>query len=116
MTVKNDAHAAGTALGEAQVRQFLAVLHEQRAGLLERLGVTDGDDSPVDADPSTTDETLARAAANLEEVEAALGRLEAGTYGRCEACDGPIPFERLEVVPAAARCVSCQTRTASLLG
>jgi DnaK suppressor protein len=43
----------------------------------------------------------------LADVEAALGRLEEGTYGRCAVCGRPIPAERLEVRPTATRCVGC---------
>lgn len=42
------------------------------------------------------------------QFERALARLEEGTYGRCEGCDGPIPLERLEIFPAATSCVSCK--------
>jgi len=37
----------------------------------------------------------------------ALERIEAGTYGRCSECDGPIAFERLWVVPEAVDCGQC---------
>ncbi len=40
----------------------------------------------------------------LAEVERALRKLEAGTYGRCEVCGRPIPAERLEAEPAARWC------------
>jgi RNA polymerase-binding transcription factor len=39
--------------------------------------------------------------AELREVEEALARLDAGTYGICEVCGKPIPDERLEAVPTA---------------
>jgi RNA polymerase-binding protein DksA len=41
----------------------------------------------------------------LSEIEAALGRIEKGTYGVCVTCGKPIATERLEAVPYAARCV-----------
>ena len=44
----------------------------------------------------------------LEEVDAALDRIDAGTYGRCVHCGSAIPRERLEARPFAASCVSCQ--------
>lgn len=44
----------------------------------------------------------------LAQVEAALKRLDAGTYGDCADCGEPIPLERLRVQPAAQRCASCQ--------
>lgn len=44
---------------------------------------------------------------HLADVEAALARLDAGTYGTCERCGRPIPPERLEVRPTARTHVSC---------
>ncbi|MCB7135598.1 TraR/DksA family transcriptional regulator [Cellulosimicrobium marinum] len=53
-------------------------------------------------------EALARdAAARVEEVDAALARLDAGTYGVCARCGRPIPAERLEARPTATACVAC---------
>lgn len=42
------------------------------------------------------------------EVEAALGRLDDGTYGRCAGCGAEIPRERLAARPEARLCVDCQ--------
>ncbi|MCB0977326.1 MAG: TraR/DksA C4-type zinc finger protein [Acidimicrobiales bacterium] len=41
----------------------------------------------------------------LAEVEAAIGRLDAGTYGNCEVCGNPIAEPRLEAMPAARYCI-----------
>jgi RNA polymerase-binding transcription factor DksA len=41
----------------------------------------------------------------LEEVRGARRRIADGTYGICEVCGEPVPVERLEVRPWAARCV-----------
>ncbi|MDH5795726.1 MAG: TraR/DksA family transcriptional regulator [Candidatus Bathyarchaeota archaeon] len=38
----------------------------------------------------------------------ALQRVREGADGRCEDCGGTIPEERLEILPEATRCVSCQ--------
>ncbi|MGH2806702.1 MAG: TraR/DksA C4-type zinc finger protein [Actinomycetota bacterium] len=43
--------------------------------------------------------------AQLIEIEAALARLDAGTYGKCEACGKPIGEERLEARPTARFCM-----------
>lgn len=51
--------------------------------------------------------TLAAESA-LEDIDAALQRLEKGSYGTCERCAGPIPWERLEVLPMASLCTLCQ--------
>ena len=49
-----------------------------------------------------------RAAQQLELVNAALGRLADGTFGACLRCGQPIAPERLEALPWAAYCISCQ--------
>ena len=46
----------------------------------------------------------------LREVSEALLRIEEGTYGKCVDCDEEIPVKRLEVFPAAKRCVECKSR------
>ncbi len=47
--------------------------------------------------------------ARVAEIEAALSRVDAGTYGTCESCGDPIPEVRLEVLPEATLCVGCKT-------
>ena len=49
-----------------------------------------------------------RNAAHLAEIEAAIARLDDGTYGTCVRCSGPIAPERLEALPWAAHCIDCQ--------
>ncbi|MFC4076512.1 TraR/DksA C4-type zinc finger protein [Salinithrix halophila] len=44
----------------------------------------------------------------LEEVEMALMRIEAGHYGTCVVCGKEIPYERLEAVPEASYCIEHQ--------
>jgi RNA polymerase-binding transcription factor DksA len=44
----------------------------------------------------------------LDDVERALVRIDAGTYGRCEECGDPINPERLEARPAAIYCIRHQ--------
>ena len=51
--------------------------------------------------------------ATATEVDRALERLSAGTYGTCERCGAPIPEERLEAIPWAGRCVSCSGAAAA---
>ena|SRR6476661_4138834 len=47
---------------------------------------------------------------HLEEIDAATRRVDAGTYGACEACGTPIGEERLEARPAARVCIRCAAR------
>ena len=60
---------------------------------------------------SVPDPVAQRRSADLQEtigeIEAALARLDAGTYGSCEGCSAAIPEERLELRPFAGRCVAC---------
>ncbi len=50
---------------------------------------------------------VAQVRERLAEVDAALDRLAAGTYGVCEVCGRPIAAGRLEVRPTARTCVGC---------
>jgi DnaK suppressor protein len=43
----------------------------------------------------------------LEQIEAALVRIEDGLYGVCLECEGKIPKTRLEVLPHTPYCVKC---------
>src|SRR5712691_11148884 len=52
----------------------------------------------------------------LRQVEAALQRIDEGTYGKCIDCGGDIPVQRLEVYPTAERCTYCQTRWENMHG
>jgi DnaK suppressor protein len=44
----------------------------------------------------------------LKEVQAAMNRVEEGTYGICLRCEEEIPEKRMKAVPWAAYCVGCQ--------
>jgi DnaK suppressor protein len=49
-----------------------------------------------------------RASQHLELVDAALARLEDGTFGTCLRCGKPIAPARLDALPWAAHCIDCQ--------
>jgi RNA polymerase-binding protein DksA len=44
----------------------------------------------------------------LGEIDAALARIEDGTYGTCTNCGKEIPLERLEAYPWASLCIDCK--------
>ena len=46
----------------------------------------------------------------LQEIDAALGKIELGTYGLCESCGKPVGEARLEAMPAASLCISCASQ------
>ena len=55
------------------------------------------------------DESLEEnAEAIVQEIDAALGRIDDGTYGTCLRCGNPIPEERLLAVSYAVLCVTCK--------
>ena len=47
--------------------------------------------------------------AELGDIEAALERMDTGTYGQCTDCGVTIPTARLNAYPTAKRCIGCQT-------
>ena len=44
------------------------------------------------------------------QMERAIERVDADTYGRCESCGNPIPKARLQAFPSATLCVTCKQR------
>lgn len=46
----------------------------------------------------------------LQQIDAALKRLDDGTYGTCITCGNPIGDERLEAMPYATQCIDCRRR------
>ncbi|MHB8621837.1 MAG: TraR/DksA family transcriptional regulator [Sulfuricaulis sp.] len=52
----------------------------------------------------------ARELQEIQDVEAALDRIQHGAYGTCVDCHEDIVYERLEAYPTAKRCITCQSR------
>lgn len=46
----------------------------------------------------------------LAEIDEALARIDAGTYGVCVGCGREIALERLEAIPYATQCIDCKRR------
>lgn len=94
-------------------------LHKENAGSLEdetgELVSGSADQHPAD----TATETVEREIGNtledhdervLEAIDAALERIEGGTYGKCVNCGAQIPEERLEAMPWATLCIECKRK------
>lgn len=118
------------ALSPERVEEFRKRLIEERARLkasLERMdtrgdelmdaGAEEGDFDDAASDAAT--ETLDRGTdmaleenlrSLIEEIDAALEKIERGTYGICDNCGGPIKIGRLDRLPYATMCVECQER------
>jgi DnaK suppressor protein len=109
---------------EATLGELRTELQRQRADLrheIEGYGADpDSDEVTFDADAGFSDRShsteersrmiaVVRALrSNLHDVERALTKMEAGTYGACERCGRPITHERLEAIPWALLCIDCK--------
>ncbi|HEY8530213.1 MAG TPA: TraR/DksA C4-type zinc finger protein [Paenibacillaceae bacterium] len=117
---------------EAKLRAFRRRLLEAKSSLESRLRDADGigaaeswrdasgELSPVDNHPADAGTDLfergkdlalrERLRLRLEDVEAALRRMDEGKYGICAACGRPIPLARLEAAPETIYCTDHQPR------
>ena len=105
--------------------EVTARLHETRVLVVARIAAMDGDmaalieasrDSNADDEHDPEGQTIAyersqlsalttAARDQLRELDAAVERVDAGTYGICETCGGPIGAARLEARPTSRTCV-----------
>jgi RNA polymerase-binding transcription factor DksA len=60
-------------------------------------------------DPATA-ATMASCREALADIARALRYMAEGRYGDCEGCGQPISLQRLEILPQARFCLSCQQR------
>jgi DnaK suppressor protein len=108
-------------LQPTQIESYRRALLAKRADVLAGLGrkfdvnAELGRIAEDDAAPVIHDEYISLSLNRLEHqqrklVEDALDRVAAGDYGRCLACESPIPPKRLKAVPWARFCIQCQTR------
>ncbi len=101
-------------------RQLLENERRQLQSELSELGHGEGgglhydanfaDTSQVTAERGEADVLAGQLQETLDEVARALGRLEDGTYGRCEECGVTIGPARLEAMPAARYCINHANR------
>jgi RNA polymerase-binding transcription factor DksA len=90
-----------------------ASLEGDREQLKEQLAEMDGathdenfaDSGQVAAEQGEAHSLAASLQEQLDAVEAALAKLDDGTYGLCERCQQPIPEARLEAMPASRFCI-----------
>lgn len=106
----------------AGLRERLIADSERLAERIARLQAEADDESWAQPKPDEADQgtaavererlrsLAAQARQALEQAEAALARIEEGTYGKCTECGGDITPGRLEARPEAELCVTCQQR------
>jgi len=109
-------------LAKAQIAKLRAELERQLARLEKSMKVTDEAMKTVDLDQaavgrlsrmdSLQSQSMAkglreREMVQLSLIQAAIRRLDQGTYGVCTACGAGVAFERLLVFPESATCSAC---------
>lgn len=101
---------------EQEREQTLAALRDREADVAAIVAASEGSNADDEHDPegatiaferAQVDALARHALTHLEEVAAALRRVEDGSYGTCTVCGRPIPKERLEARPTATRHVAC---------
>jgi RNA polymerase-binding protein DksA len=110
--------AAGEALAadRASTLERIAALTREFDGIVESaaLGATDDEHDPEGAtiafERAQIMSLLEQARDHLADLDQAIRRIEAGTYGRCEECGQPITAQRLAARPAARTCIGCAAR------
>lgn len=92
----------------AEVRGEVDRARDESYGALAGPVTDTGDAASADLLSDLDNAEVTRDVGEIRELDAALARLAAGTYGVCSDCGGEIDFERLLAHPVAARCFDCQ--------
>jgi DnaK suppressor protein len=97
---------------EARRRAIEDQVH-QKVREFRETATADATRAPADLSDDPSNETLDFAlvemqAQTLDNITAALARLDAGDYGTCVECEQDIPERRLRALPFAAKCLACQ--------
>ncbi len=97
----------------ADQRAVLTAERERVSGELEAIGVNSGtfddgfaDSGQVTAERGEVDALVGSLRDTLSDIDNALAKIDAGTYGLCEQCGKPIGEARLEAMPAARLCIA----------
>lgn len=110
-----------SALLQAQRQQLLGEVRAKISASGEGLGFTNqskltDDDGAADAAAEMEVAMVIRESWELQEIEAALARIDDGSYGICTDCGEEIGMARLKASPAARRCLPCQEKNERLRG
>ena len=102
-------YATLASLREEGVREFRESLRTLRDGIGSFQDVHDAEERGVRESEQGLDLTVIQMKAETcRDIEGALRRMQAGTFGRCASCGTTIPAARLQAVPFAIRCRDCQ--------
>ncbi len=98
---------------KSQLEQELARLTAPPAeGANVSFGKRVGEGTSEAVERMSTTATARSIAASIVDVERALLKLSQGTYGICDVCGEEIGEDRLEALPASAKCVRCAAKPA----
>jgi RNA polymerase-binding transcription factor DksA len=102
---------------EATRRAQLTAERDRVRDQLAELGVDrssydDGfaDSGQVTAERGEVEALVGTLRETLQDIDAALSKIDAGTYGRCESCGNEIAEARLEAMPMARFCITCASK------
>ncbi len=93
---------------QADLQQRLLGLSDAAQEANVGLGNHMAEDATAAFDQATTVSLQRGHQLALQQVEDALQRITAGTYGQCERCGDEIDFARLKAVPQTTLCMACQ--------
>ena len=97
-----------------QLRQHTDNVRDQQQAAQEMIANDDGVKDSIDMSIQDVNQELAfrmgeRESQLVADIDAALLRIDAGSYGTCENCGAPIPEARLEALPTARYDAACQS-------
>ena len=96
---------------KTELEDRLAALQSRLASIKKDVTRSHSGDSAEQAQERENDEVVDaignETAQSIRVIQAALERIESGTYGACDNCGEDIGRARLEAVPEATRCVDC---------
>lgn len=104
---------------EVELLGEIGAAREADIAVANAIGIAATDVSDLKDQASSRERTTLRDAElqrdrnELADVRAALARFNDGIYGVCIDCAQPIDLQRLTAIPAAARCMACQTQLES---
>ena len=107
---------------KAQLNKFKELLSGKREDIVRRAQQTLNEDMTLDSNELPDEMDLAsteylqsftfrlrgREKTFLKKIQTALDKIEAGTFGMCEACDSQITIKRLEARPETTLCIKCK--------
>jgi len=109
-------------MNKKDLKKFKDLLLEERASLIKKANKTLTEEATLDTNelPDEIDQASAeynqsfifrlrdREKFYLSKIDKALKKIEAGSFGVCEACEEPISPKRLEARPVTTLCIRCK--------